>query len=584
MRPVPPPSTAILAALVLAAPLPGAVAPGNLRIAFPLLASNSIELSWEDNSDDEDSFEFEFSTDGGGSWFPVGSARRNQTLVSTITGYQAGVTIHARVRAKSDSSGDSEWSEPASKTFPATPSPPIWIRSGTFHGGMAGSPLTVDPPTVFGTPPTEYSATDLPSGMVLDSGTGVVSGVPGTAGVFRPIVTVTEGTFTASTFVTFRIVEAGSGPVVSAPVPEQVVLAGGGPVLVELGDHFRDPDTGEAVRIVTNAGVVDTILHPRATPATVENFLNYVDRGDYDGVVFHRSAVVATSGVDVVQAGLLRGDGAGYVTIPRDANVVDEPALSNLAGSFAMAKTGDPDSGSSQWYFNVIDNTNLDGPQSNGGYTVFGRAATPSLPVLAAMHALPRGNYTIEVNGGPVPFNDWPTVSGPAGAAPTAGESLRIASIRRLAPLAFGVHSVSDPSLVAASVAGTQLVLRAPAGARGPASVELGIGDLDGHAITATVAARVLNPGLGAGRSPAGRFAVTFNHEKSVAGLSYHVQRSPDLAGWTTFWRTSDGLDAPEVAAVTDLGSQWRLTVEDPSAVPPGTAGSYLRVVAGLGP
>jgi peptidyl-prolyl cis-trans isomerase A (cyclophilin A) len=132
-----------------------------------------------------------------------------------------------------------------------------------------------------------------------------------------------------------------------------------------------DPDIVEVVCFKTNMGEFCLRLFPEDAPQTVANFLKYVNDGDYDGVVLHRSVPGF-----VVQTGGYRFDNqVGFTTIPKDANVVNEFKRSNTRGTVAMAKLGnDPNSASSEWFVNLVDNTtaedNLD--IQNGGFTVFG--------------------------------------------------------------------------------------------------------------------------------------------------------------------------------------------------------------------
>ena len=128
------------------------------------------------------------------------------------------------------------------------------------------------------------------------------------------------------------------------------------------------------VELDTSAGVIKIELFPDATPKTVENFLAYVKAKHYDGTQFHR----------VIPGFMIQG--GGY-----DANFWQKPTrppigiesqqsvkagLSNVPGTVAMARTGDPNSATSQFFINVADNKRLDfhSPDPQGwGYTVFGK-------------------------------------------------------------------------------------------------------------------------------------------------------------------------------------------------------------------
>ncbi len=109
-------------------------------------------------------------------------------------------------------------------------------------------------------------------------------------------------------------------------------------------------------------------LFEEETPETVANFLNYVNDGDYANTFIHRSV----AGFVIQGGGFTFIDGERQ-SVPTDPPVVNEPGISNLRGTIAMAKlSGDPNSATSQWFINLADNAeNLDG--QNGGFTVFGQ-------------------------------------------------------------------------------------------------------------------------------------------------------------------------------------------------------------------
>jgi len=130
-------------------------------------------------------------------------------------------------------------------------------------------------------------------------------------------------------------------------------------------------------------------------PVTVGNFLNYVDDGSgnrrYDGSIIQRSVpgfILQGGGYDYDSA--LGNVGPASVThIHEDAPIANEfnPAHSNLAGTLAMARIpGDPNSATSEWYFNAVDNTNLD--SVDGGFTVFGKLLGSDLDVVQSVLAL----------------------------------------------------------------------------------------------------------------------------------------------------------------------------------------------------
>jgi len=128
---------------------------------------------------------------------------------------------------------------------------------------------------------------------------------------------------------------------------------------------------GQTVRFQTNVGNIDVVLLPNDAPKTVANFLAYLHANAYANSFIHRSVPQF-----VIQGGGYQwSDANGPVPITQNAPVVNEFKDSNIRGTLAMAKLGnDPNSATSQWFFNEVDNSsNLD--STNGGFTVFGRVA-----------------------------------------------------------------------------------------------------------------------------------------------------------------------------------------------------------------
>ena len=119
------------------------------------------------------------------------------------------------------------------------------------------------------------------------------------------------------------------------------------------------------VILETTHGKMTIALFADRSPGTVRNFLSYVDRGFYNGLVFHRvmaGSLIEGGGYDA-QYQLRKPDGA----IPSEAN----NGVSNARGTVAMARGAEPNSATSQFFINLVDNTAFDYP-NRGGYCVFG--------------------------------------------------------------------------------------------------------------------------------------------------------------------------------------------------------------------
>ncbi|MGS0675562.1 peptidylprolyl isomerase [Shewanella sp. 30m-9] len=102
-------------------------------------------------------------------------------------------------------------------------------------------------------------------------------------------------------------------------------------------------------------------------PITGNNFKDYVDSDYYPGTLFHRSI-----NNFVIQGG---GFNTGLVAKPGKEAIVNEAhvGISNVRGTIAMARTNAPDSATTQFFVNVLDNPQLDASASNYGYAVFGK-------------------------------------------------------------------------------------------------------------------------------------------------------------------------------------------------------------------
>jgi len=123
------------------------------------------------------------------------------------------------------------------------------------------------------------------------------------------------------------------------------------------------------VLIETNHGKIVIELDSKAAPKTVDNFLTYVNDGFYDGTLFHR----------VIKGFMIQGGGftEALEQKPTRKPVINEAdnGLKNRRGTVAMARTSDPNSASSQFFINTVDNAFLDYKEKTGrgwGYCVFG--------------------------------------------------------------------------------------------------------------------------------------------------------------------------------------------------------------------
>jgi len=143
----------------------------------------------------------------------------------------------------------------------------------------------------------------------------------------------------------------------------------------------------QKVKLSTSLGDIVVQLEPAKAPKTVENFVQYVKAGHYDGTIFHR----------VIDGFMIQGGGmtpdmkekATRAPIPLESR----NGLSNVRGTLAMARTNVPDSATSQFFINVVDNHFLDAARSpdGNGYAVFGKVVQ-GMDVVDKIRKVPTGN------------------------------------------------------------------------------------------------------------------------------------------------------------------------------------------------
>ncbi len=143
------------------------------------------------------------------------------------------------------------------------------------------------------------------------------------------------------------------------------------------------------VRLTTSKGIIELELDAEKAPKTVANFLHYVKKGHYDGVIFHR----------VIPGFMIQGGGMepGMKERDTDQTVENEAdnGLKNEAGSIAMARTNDPQSASAQFFINTVDNAFLNHKSKDmmgWGYAVFGKVSK-GMDVVKAIESVPTGSH-----------------------------------------------------------------------------------------------------------------------------------------------------------------------------------------------
>lgn len=146
------------------------------------------------------------------------------------------------------------------------------------------------------------------------------------------------------------------------------------------------------VQLSTSMGAIVLELNAAKAPKTVANFLQYVNDKHYDGTVFHR----------VIDGFMIQGGGmdAGLKEKPTRAPIALEAAngLKNDRGTIAMARTGNPNSATSQFFINIGNNDSLNAPKPDGhGYAVFGRVID-GMDVVDKIRTVATGNRGMHQN------------------------------------------------------------------------------------------------------------------------------------------------------------------------------------------
>jgi cyclophilin family peptidyl-prolyl cis-trans isomerase len=277
-------------------------------------------------------------------------------------------------------------------------------------------------------------------------------------------------------------------PTIKAPLSPVTVARGDPIAAIDLRNHFEITSIqGQVVQFRTSQGNFNLEMFPAAAPLSVPNFLNYVNVSRYSNTIVHRS----DQGLGVIQGG-------GY-SIPTLARIAADPpialesALENTRGTLAMARTNVPDSATTEWFINTVDNTSRLPSGVNNGYAVFGRVTGTGMTVVDAIHALPV--YDKRANFGSA-FGQMPLTgySGTGNVQISNAVVLHAAQAIPLFPstagevavVTFAVASNSNPGLVTPTVSGSALSLTLTAGQVGVADLAVSATDTNGNSVQST--------------------------------------------------------------------------------------------------
>jgi cyclophilin family peptidyl-prolyl cis-trans isomerase len=439
----------------------------------------TVRLTWNDASAREAGFQIQYREAGASNYSVAGTVAAN-IKEYTVSGLSAGKTYDFKVRAYTGF-------YPYFPTYSAfTPAVQVLTKDG-FTGDL-------DPPIFWN---TSFNHTigisrlsqlnslvmtgSLPAGITYNPATRKISGTTSFEGVNTVSLKATfkDGRVVTRPY-TLRVIRPPSTPLVAASFAP-VNVAAGSSSSASITGKFSDPDTLDARRVNTTKGNFDIILYSLATPATVANFLSYATAGRYDGMFFHRSISNF-----VVQGGGYRHDGSVFTGVPKSPAVQNEPGISNVAGTVAMAKLpDDPNSATSEFFVSVNNNAAILDDQ-NGGFTVFGRVAGTGMTILDQINDLPVANYTVSVDGASrrlenVPMNTTETEA-PAVMDPT--KLVKVTSVAVVPILRYEVVS-ADTAVATAVVSGSNVDITGVA--TGSTTITVKAFDLDGQMASQTI-------------------------------------------------------------------------------------------------
>ncbi len=289
-----------------------------------------------------------------------------------------------------------------------------------------------------------------------------------------------------------------TAPVAGTAIPPQSLAGGGTAVTVDLRNHFTGPAiSGQVVQFDTVMGRFNIELRSDVAPRHAANFLAYVQSNAYANSFFHRSAALEAGGSSIIQGGGYRLSGTSINPIPKLTPVALEYNLPNARGTLAAARTNDINSATSEWYFNVRDNSTILGPGNGGGYTVFARVIGNALTIVDRIAALPTSNQGGALTDLPVRnFSGGSLSTGNLVTVNTISTATIFPTGSGASVLSFSVSS-GNPAIVAAAVSGSTLTLTPGSG--GTATVTVTATDTDGSTALQSLTVTVSGPSASRG-------------------------------------------------------------------------------------
>ena len=370
-----------------------------------------------------------------------------------------------------------------------------------------------------------------------------------------------------------------SFPILTTPINDIVVGVNALDTTLDLSNYFDDPYTTGLVANfqLSNPsignGVIKVVLFDQeglGAPKTVQNFQNYVNSGSYENTIIHRS-----NPNFVIQGGGFTVDNLNLGIVTTNTPVENEfsPQRSNVRGTIAMAKLGNnPNSATSQWFFNLEDNSsNLN--NQNGGFTVFGQVSSSNdLNTIDAIAAVPIYN----ASGIHPAWSNLPLiVDDPAQPEINRDDNfIRYSNITILQEeeIEYTIVSNSRSDLVTANINGQQLLLDYLPEQTGTADISLRGTNLFGEFVEYEFSVTVLPNSQGVTLAIAPTNAIQLEGNEGLTPFTFTVTRTGDTSNISTAnW------------AVTGTGENPANTEDFGGNIPTGTvtfaAGETSQVI-----
>lgn len=342
-------------------------------------------------------------------------------------------------------------------------------------------------------------------GVALFTGVALTSG----ANDFTMVATDLAG----NQGISRRVITRNDAPTVAAPISDQALDGTTTSTTIDLDTIFADLNIVNSIaRFNTNFGEFNVELFdasatgvtPRAgdtartTPGHVANFIQYAETTDttrsYNDTIVHRNAKTGANQPFVIQGGGFELNPNNFPTaLNTFGNVTNEPGNSNVRGTIALARQGGAvNSGTSQWFINLGDNSFLD--TVDQGFTVFGRVTGSGMAVVDAIANTPTFNVIDEfptTNTSRSAFGELPLQNFPSATAfpEQAGRDNyvvvnNVSIIQRMDVLTYSVQSVDPTGVVQATInssTGVLTLTRVGDGPSVPTNVTITIRATDSH-------------------------------------------------------------------------------------------------------